>query len=95
MCLGLILPAKVSHLKNLSLFNFEALDPKFILALEPRVLELKISSFGIRPYIYVLKGCYKEPPQILAISVIVPALNCYSESSRNKGLSHTYCGHNL
>ena len=36
MCLGLIL----SHLKNLRIFNFQALDVKFVLALEPRVLKL-------------------------------------------------------
>ena len=46
----------LSHLKNLSLFNLQALDPKFVLALEPRVLELEGSSFGISRYIYVLKG---------------------------------------
>ena len=60
MCLGLILMALSSvyrvPLKNLSLFNFQALDSKFVLALESRT-----KSFGaqglIRPYFYVLNGC--------------------------------------
>ena len=51
------LKSEVSHLKNLSLFNFQALDPKFVLALEPRVLELEGSS-----YIYGL-NCYSERPE--------------------------------
>ena len=41
-----------SHL-NLRFFNLQALDPKFVLALEPRILKLKGSSFGIRPYIFM------------------------------------------
>ena len=57
------LKSEVSHLKNLRVFNFQALDPKFVLALEPRVLELEGSSFGIRPYIYGLKECNKETPK--------------------------------
>ena len=44
------LKSKVSHLKNLSLLNFQHLDPKYDLAVEPKVLELEGSSFGIRPY---------------------------------------------
>ena len=40
--------------------DFEALAPKFVLALEPTVLKLDGSSFG-RPFIYVLKGCMYKP----------------------------------
>ena len=43
------------------LFFHQALDPKFDLALKQKVLELEGSSFGIRPYVYVLNGCYEEP----------------------------------
>ena len=64
------------------------MDPKFILALEPRVLKLGGSSFGIRPYIYILKECYK-----VAITMILrgafsppPVLNFYSETSCHIGL---------
>ena len=42
--------SKVSHFKNLRFFNFRALGQTFVLALEPRVLKLEASSFGIRPY---------------------------------------------
>ena len=52
----------------------------------PRVSKLKDSSFGIRPSIYVLKGCNdftmmnspKEVPKTL--------LNCYSVTVCHKGL---------
>ena len=64
------LKSEVSHLKNLSLFNFQALDPKFVLALEPRFFEQVGLSFGIRPYIHFLKEHYKEAPKKLAISVL-------------------------
>ena len=63
----------MSHLKNLRFFKVQALDPKFVLALEPRVLKLEDSSFGIRLYIYVLKGGYKETPPKVAITVILGA----------------------
>ena len=63
--------SKMSHFKKLSLFNFQALDPNFVLAPEPRVWELEGSSFGMRPYIYVIKGCYKGTLQKLAKSVIL------------------------
>ena len=49
--------------KNLRFFNFRAQGLNFVLALEPRVFKLDGSSFGIRPYIYVLKECYKDTPQ--------------------------------
>ena len=38
--------------------------------MEPKVLKLKGSSFGIRPSIYVLKGCHYEPTPKVPISVI-------------------------
>ena len=38
-------------------------DPKFYLALEPKVLKLEGSSFGNSPSIYVLKGWYDDYPQ--------------------------------
>ena len=50
------LKSEVSHLKILRFFNFQVLEPKFVLALELTVLKLEASSFGI---IYVLKGCYE------------------------------------
>ena len=54
-------------------FNFQALDPKFVSALETRVLKLEGSTFGIRPSIYALKGWYKEspPPQKKKVSMTV------------------------
>ena len=61
------LKSDMSHLKNLILFNFQDLDSKFVLALKPRVLKLEGSSFGIRPIIYVLKGCFKDPPPMVFI----------------------------
>ena len=42
------LKSTVSHLKNVKFVNFQDLGPKFVLALEPRVLKLMGSSFGIR-----------------------------------------------
>ena len=53
--------SKVFHFKNLRHFNFQALGPKFVLSLEPRVLKVEGSFFGIRPSIYVLRGCYETP----------------------------------
>ena len=44
--------------KNKNL-DFQAQHLNFQIALEPRILKLEGSSFGIRPYIYVLKGCCK------------------------------------
>ena len=60
------LKSEVSHFKNLILINFQALDPKFVLALEHRVLKLEGSSFGNRPYICFLKGFYKETLVVVA-----------------------------
>ena len=40
-----------------------ALDPKYVLALELRVLKLEGSSFGIRLSTYALKDAIKTPPQ--------------------------------
>ena len=39
------------------LLSFQAPDPKFVLALEPRVLKLENSFIGISHFIYVLKRC--------------------------------------
>ena len=44
------------------LFDFQALDPNIVWALEPKVLKLEVSSFRARPSIYVLKGYYDDPP---------------------------------
>ena len=49
------------------------MDLKFVLALELRVLKQEGSSFEIRFSIYVLKGCYKETPQKLAITLSLVA----------------------
>ena len=54
---------------NLRCFNFQALGPEFVLALEP----IDGSFFGIRHYIYVLNGGYKETLQKVAITVILGA----------------------
>ena len=35
---------------------------KFILVLQPKVLKLEGSSFGISPSVCVLKGRYDDPP---------------------------------
>ena len=43
--------------------DFQALDPKFQLALEPKVLKLEGPSFENMTSIYVLKGWYEETPQ--------------------------------
>ena len=61
------------HLKILRFFNFQDMDPKLVLVLHPRVLKRGGSSLGIRPSIYVLKGCYKEPPQKGAMTGILGA----------------------
>ena len=63
------LKSKVSHLKNLRFFKVQALDPKFVLALKPRVLKLEGSSYGIRPSIYVLKGKIFTPAKTALKSV--------------------------
>ena len=69
MYLSLILPPSevwsvpFLNSKILGLVNFQALDPKFHLALEPKVLKLEGSYFLNNPSIYVLKGCYEEPPK--------------------------------
>ena len=42
--------------KILSFVDFEALDPRFPIALEPKVLMLERLSFGNSPSICVLKG---------------------------------------
>ena len=47
------LMSKVSHFQ----IDFQALNPKFVMALEPKLLKLDGLSFGTRPSIYVLKGC--------------------------------------
>ena len=39
--------------KILRFVDLQPLDPKFHLALEPKVLKLKVLSFGNRPSIYV------------------------------------------
>ena len=39
----------MSDFKNPRFFNFQALDPKFVLALEPKVLKLEGSSFEKLP----------------------------------------------
>ena len=39
--------------------------------LEPKILELKGSSYGNRPSIYVLKGCYDETSQKVVVTVIL------------------------
>ena len=54
--------------KILRFIEFQALDLIFVLALEPKVLKLEGSSFEIRPSIYVLMGCYDEPPKKLPIT---------------------------
>ena len=56
-------PFKVQSvpIQKSEIFNFQALDPKFVLALEPRVLKLEGSSFGVRPSIYVW-GAIKKCP---------------------------------
>ena len=43
--------------KILRLVNFQAMNPKYVLALEPKVLQLEGSSFGNRLSISVLKSC--------------------------------------
>ena len=59
------LNSKVSNLQSfLRFIDFQALDTKFVLALEPKVLKLEGSSFGIRPFNYVLMGGYDKPPKI-------------------------------
>ena len=44
--------------QNLRFFNFKALDPTFVLALEQSGLKLQDKSFGIRPSIYILMEGY-------------------------------------
>ena len=44
--------------QNLRLVGFPALDQKFVLALEPKIVRLEGSSFGNTPYIFVLMGWY-------------------------------------
>ena len=39
------LKTQVSHFKYLRFFNFQALDPRFVLALEVRVLKLEAHLF--------------------------------------------------
>ena len=55
MCFGL--KSKMSHFQraNLANLDFQAPDKKFHLALESKVVKLRGSIFGIRPYFYVLK----------------------------------------
>ena len=55
--------SEVSYFKNLKFFNCQVPDPKIVLVLGPRILKLEGQSFGFEPYIYVLKGCYKETTQ--------------------------------
>ena len=47
-------------ISKIELFHFQALDPKFVLALKPIVLKQEGSSCGIGPSICVLNGGYKE-----------------------------------
>ena len=49
-----------SNYKILRLVDFQALHPKFVLALEPKVFQLEGSSFGNRPSIHVQKGRYMK-----------------------------------
>ena len=72
------LKSEVYHLKILRCFNFQALGPKFVFAMEPKVLKLDVSFLGIRPYIYFLKGIIKKPskgitspPSFFFIGVLV------------------------
>ena len=60
--------SETSNFKNMRLFNFQAFDPKFVLALELRVLKLKGSSLEIR-----LKGFYKKNPKKVAITAVLGA----------------------
>ena len=57
-----------SKRKIFRLIDFQALDPKFHLALEPKVLKLKGSSFRYRSSIQILKGWYEEPPKKVPIT---------------------------
>ena len=50
------LKSKVSHFKNMRFFNFQALDPNFVLALEPRVLKLEGSSYANQALYLCPKG---------------------------------------
>ena len=55
---------------------------KNVLDLEPKVLKLKGSSFVIRPYAYVPKGCYDDsppPPPKWHVIVIWAESLCYKE----------------
>ena len=52
--------------------DFQALDPKFVLTLEPKVWKLEGSSFGHKPSIYVLKGKYDETLQTNSTKLSVP-----------------------
>ena len=47
---------RFSNSITLRFFDFQALDPKFVLALEPKVLKVKGSSYGNKPSIYVRKS---------------------------------------
>ena len=63
--------------KQQNLVDFQALDPTFHLALEPKILKLESSSFGNRQSIKRKK--YPEPS----------VLNHYSERLQEKGLTQS------
>ena len=69
MCLSLIMTAlwspryPILTQQKLGIYKFliQAVAPKFVLSLKATALKLEGLSFGIRPSIYVLKGCFDEP----------------------------------
>ena len=63
------LKSKVSDFQIADIFvDFQALDPKFHLALEPKVLKLEGSSFGNMLSIYILKNRHSEMSQGTGLS---------------------------
>ena len=55
--------------QNLEIYRFSSSSPKFFFG--SRALKLEGSSFGIRPSIYVLKGCCDESLPKVPICVIL------------------------
>ena len=74
--------------KILRFVDFIDLDSKFGLALVPKALKQEGSSFGFRPSIYILIGCYDELNQKLHVTAI---LNHYSEMVCHKGFKENPC----